>query len=201
MTVDEISSLVAQRLLQGAMNHEQFANYYSFLGLEGYKLFHTYHFLDETLEYINFIDYYIGTYNKLIPHFAIETLSSISIIPQNWYSHMREDTDVNTKRNAIKNGLEKYVKWERDTKKFLEDVAIQAINVGELCLGEKIKECLKSVDKEIKLAEKEWLEIKSTDYNLSTVVEKQGYLCKKYTKKLQQTRMRKEIEHDKSQRS
>ena len=46
MTIDELSNLVAQRILQGSMNHAEFANYYSFLGLDGYKSFHKYHFVD-----------------------------------------------------------------------------------------------------------------------------------------------------------
>ena len=40
MPFEEICKLIAQRLLQGCMNHEQFANYYDVLGLEGYSIFH-----------------------------------------------------------------------------------------------------------------------------------------------------------------
>ena len=88
----------------------------------------------------------MSTYSKLIPPFSIDSLSSISIVPNNWYEHMREDTDINTRRNAVKNGLEKYVNWERDTKKFLEDMVVQAINIGEVCFSEQIKCLLKVVE-------------------------------------------------------
>ena len=47
MPFEEICRIVAQRLLQGCMNHEQFSNYYDFLGLEGYKLFHEHQFFEE----------------------------------------------------------------------------------------------------------------------------------------------------------
>ena len=122
MTIDEISHLVAERLLQGTMYHDEFINYYSFLGLEGYKLFHKYHFIEETLAYQDFINYFITTFDKLIPKITFNSLLSLSIIPDNWYNYTREDTDTNTRRNAIKNGLEKYVSWEKETKKFLEDM-------------------------------------------------------------------------------
>ena len=52
MTVEEIGSNVAERLLQGAMNHQQFANYYDFLGLQGYKLCHECHFYEQNCGYL-----------------------------------------------------------------------------------------------------------------------------------------------------
>lgn len=199
MAIDEISNLVAQRLLQGAMNHEQFTNYYNFLGLEGYKLFHEYHFLEEICGYRKFIDYYIEHYNRFVPHFSFNSLSSFSIIPDNWYNYMREDVDIATRRNAIKNGLEKYVHWERDTKSFLEDMYSQAVGQGEAAISIKIKDYIQSVDEEIKLAERCYLEIKSTDYDLPTVISKQQELIKKYSKKIK--KLREEFEHDQSARS
>lgn len=198
MTIDEISSLVAQRLLQGTMNHSQFSNYYNFLGLEGYKLFHEYHFFEQTSGYTEFITYFMEHYNRFVPRFATDSLNSLSIVPDNWYGYVREDVDMNTKRNAVKNGLEKYVHWERQTKKFLEDMQIEAFNAHEVAIAEKIKEHILAVDKEIKNAEREWLEIKSTDYDLPTVVSKQEHLIKKYGKKMRQ--LRKEFEDVKSQR-
>ena len=33
MTIEEIGRNVAERLLQGVMSHEEFTNYYNFLGL------------------------------------------------------------------------------------------------------------------------------------------------------------------------
>lgn len=200
MTIEEIGSVVAQRLLQGSMNHQEFINYYNFLGLEGYKLCHEYHFIEQTFGYLDFVEYYITMYNKLVPTFSIESLSSITILPDNWYNYTREDMDINTRRNAIKNGLQKYVHWEKDTKRFLEDMTIRAIEINEIGFAEKLKQHIKEVDKEIKKAEKELLEIRSTDYDLPTVISKQGYLCKKYGKKLNEIKKRKEFDHDKSQR-
>ena len=57
--------------------------------------------------------YYINHYNKLIPEVTNNSLTSSSILPNNWYNYTREDVDINTKRNAVKSGLEKYVHWER----------------------------------------------------------------------------------------
>ena len=197
MTIEQIGSLVAQRLLQGTMNHQQFSNY-NFLGLEGYKLFHEYHFFEQTSGYTEFINYFMEHFNRFVPKFTTDSLTIGSIIPDNWYDYSRGDVDLNTKRNAIKNGLERYVRWERQTQKFLEDIYTEAINIHEIALAKKIKEHILAVDKEIKKAEQMWLEIKSTDYDLPTIVSKQDYLKKKYGKRMKD--LRKEFEDVKSQR-
>lgn len=196
MPFEEICKLIAQRLLQGCMNHEQFANYYDFLGLEGYSIFHEYHFFEQMHGYREFITYYIDHQDKLVQDFSPNSLSTFNIIPDNWYDYTREDVDINTRRNAVKSGLEKYIHWEKETKKFLEDMYTQATQQGFIGISIQIKKYIKSVEEEIKHANKVYLEIKATDYDMPTVVAKQDYLIKKYTKKLRQIKPRKEFEHE-----
>lgn len=188
MTVEEISSLVAQRLLQGSMNHQAFAKYYSFLGLDGYKLFHEYQYYEQTCSYLKFTFYFMQHYSKLLPKFSTQTLSTFSIVPDNWYEYSREDMDINTRRSAVKNGLEKYLHWQKETKKVFEDMYTQYFTIGEQTLALKMKQFLDSVDKEIKKAELCYLEISSTDYDMPTVIAQQEKLKKKYGKKLEQLR-------------
>ena len=200
MPLEQICKLIAQRLLQGCMNHEQFANYYDFLGLKGYKLFHEYHFFEQMHGYRDFISYYIQHENKLIPDYSSDSLISFSILPNNWYGYNREDMDITTRRNAIKSGLEKYLHWEQQTKKFLEDMYTQAIQQGFVAIAIKIKEYICSVDDEIKQINYTYLEMKATDYDLPTIISKQDYLIKKYKKKLCQIKPRKEQDYVKSSR-
>ena len=55
-----------------------------------------------------------------------------SVIPQSWYRYSRFDVDINTKKNAIQTGINKWVNWERDTKKFYESMYKELINIGEV---------------------------------------------------------------------
>jgi len=71
----------------------------------------------------------MNQYNKLIPKFSLDTFNSLFIIPSNWYDYTKDDVDTNTRRSAVKTGLEKYVHWEKDTKKFLEDMYVEAFNI------------------------------------------------------------------------
>ena len=194
MPFEEICKLVAQRLLQGCMNHQQFANYYSFLGLKGYKSFHEYHFFEEMHGYREFMSYYIEHYDKLITDYVSQSLTAFSIIPNNWYDYSREDMDLNTRRNAVKNGIEKYLHWQKETKKFLEEICSQTIQQGYIGISIQIKKYICSVEEQIQKANKTYLELKATDYDLPTIVSKQQHLIKKYKKKLCQIKPRKEFD-------
>ena len=184
MPFEEICKLIAQRLLQGCMNHEQFANYYDFIGLKGYKLFHEYHFFEQMHGYREFMTYYIEHQDKLISDYTADSLTSFSILPSNWYDYKREDMDINTRRSAVKSGIEKYVRWEEETRKFLEDMYTQAIQQGFVAIGIQIKKYICSVEQEIEKAKRTYLELKATDYDMPTIVSKQQSLIKKYQKKL-----------------
>ena len=72
----------------------------------------------------------------------------------------------------------------------------QAIQQGFIGISIQIKKCIKAVEEQIKHANKTYLEIKSTEYDMPTIVSKQDYLIKKYSKKLRQIKPRKEFEHE-----
>lgn len=195
MNIEEIYTLVSQRLLQGAMMHQQLANYYDFLGLEGYKYCHEYHLDEEFCNYRKFISYYTSQNGKLIPKQPIESLNFPSVIPDNWYNFTKQDVDINTKRNAVKSGVEKWLHWEKQTKKFLEDMVVEFTNLNEIGASLKLKEYILDVQKQIKKAGTRHIALKSIDYDLPTIFSEQECLKKKYKKKLHK---RKESKDDKS---
>ena len=90
--------------------------------------------------------YYIEHQDKLISDYTADSLTSFSILPSNWYDYKREDMDINTRRSAVKSGIEKYVRWEEETRKFLEDMYTQAIQQGFIAIGIQIKKYICSVE-------------------------------------------------------
>ena len=113
MGIEEIYALVSQRMLQGSMLHEQLANYYEFLGLEGYKCCHEYHLREEFRKYREFICYAITQTSRLVPKQSVDSLTFNDIIPNNWYNFTRAEMDINTKRSSVKNAVEKWLHWEK----------------------------------------------------------------------------------------
>lgn len=163
------------------MIHEQLANYYDFLGLQGYKRCHEYHFLQETCAYRGICRYFINHHNMLIPD---ERFEAPDVIPSSWYEHTRDDVDIATKKNAVKSGLTRWVTWERETKKLYEQMYQELIKLDEVASACKIKELICDVDCELKKAERYWLNKEATGYDMSQIISEQKSKHKKYRKKM-----------------
>ena len=168
-------------MIKGMMIHEQLANYYDFLGLQGYKRCHEYHFLQETCAYRGVCRYFINHHDMLIPD---EKIENPEIIPASWYDHIRGDVDTSTKKNAVKSGLTKWVTWERETKKLYESMYNELVNMGEVASACKIKELICDVDCELKKAERYWLNKEATGYDMSLIISEQKSKHDKYRKKM-----------------
>ena len=182
MTVEEIYKNINAHLIKGMMIHDQLANYYDFLGLKGYKRCHEYHFMKETCAYRGLNRYYVNHHNKLIEEMPIE---NPKVIPDSWYNHVRQDVDSNTKRNAVKEGLNMWVDWERETKKMYEQMYKELMELGEVASACKIKELVADVDCELKKAERYQLNKMATDYNLTSIIAEQKSKHRKYKCKME----------------
>lgn len=182
MVVEDIFASIANRLLLGSMIHEQLINYYDFLNLYGYKECHKYHFFEQIRGYREIVEYFMDNYGKLIPQTRFE---NPSIIPENWYRVPKEDIDINTKRAAIKNGQQKWLTWERETKRFLQQMYRELTDIDEISAALCLKKFLKSVNKEIQAAECKYLEDRSTDFYLPFIFNKQECEYWKYRKKME----------------
>lgn len=181
MTVDEIFSKLAANMIKGLMIHEQLANYYDFLGLKGYKRIHEYYYLDETCNYRKLCRYYINHFNKLIKEDEIE---NPDIIPTSWFDHIREDVDISTRKNAVKNGITAWVTWERETKKLYEKLYRELMALDEVSAALYISCFIEDVDYELKKAERCHIYRKATDYDITLIEQDQQAMHDKYKEKL-----------------
>lgn len=181
MELKEVYSKLSAHMVKGMMVHDQLANYYDFLGLKGYKKCHEYHFFKETCGYKKLCKYFINHHNMLVPE---EQIDDPDIIPENWYKHIRADVDMATKRSAIKTGLEKWISWEKETKKLYEQMYQELMNIGEIASAFKVKEYVCDVDTELKKAERYWLSKEATNYDMSEIIAEQNSKHDKYEKML-----------------
>ena len=177
MTVDEIYSEVIAHMIKGLMVHDQLANYYDFLGLCGYKRCHQYHYLEESRSYQKMCSYVINHHNKLVQQLPVE---DPKVIPDSWYRYTRQDVDNNTKKNAVRNGLNVWVDWERETKELYEKAYKELMDMNEIAGACRIKCLIKCVDHELKKAEKYQLNKKAVDYDLIYIIDEQHDMHCKY---------------------
>ena len=183
MEITEIYSALASHMIKGVMVHEQLANYYDFLGLKGYKKCHECHMFKEMLGYRSLGRYFINHHNRLIPD---EHIENPEVIPSSWFKYTRQDVDSNTKKNAVKVGLDKWISWERETKQFYESMYQELINLGEIASAMKIEEYIYDVDCELKKAERYRLDKEAVGYDLVYIIEEQDSKHTKYQHKIEQ---------------
>lgn len=181
MTVEEIFSTLAAHMEEGVMLHKQLAEIYSFLNLCGYKKCHEYHSYEESKNCRCLHNFYLEQYYKMIPE---KEVKKPDIIPSSWYKYEKMDVDANTKRTAVKEMMQKWVEWEKDTKKLLENSYKELDNLGEICAAMKMRYFLKDVSKELKHAQKKQIDLDSSGYDLSGIIKEQHALHAEYKKKL-----------------
>ena len=181
MTTEEVFKELSEHMVKGMMVHEQLANYYDFLGLYGYRDCHEYHFIHESCMYRKLCRYYVNHYNKLIPEMEFEQVSEI---PESWYNHIRADVDFNTKKNAVKEGLTKWVNWESETKELYSNMYKELVNNGDIATAKFFERFIEDVDHELKKATKYWLNKEAINYDMSVIITEQDDKESKYESKL-----------------
>lgn len=180
MNVEKVFSTLSAHGIRGMMIHDQLANYYDFLSLHGMKRCHEYHFYCETKAHRDLQRYYLSHYNRLISEGEVD---SSDIIPASWYSHVKQDVDASTKRNAVSSGLDTWINWEKSTKEAYSQAYHDLCEAGESTAAEYVLRMIGGVEKELKTAERMKLAASACDYDMTYIVEKQGKLHKKYKRK------------------
>lgn len=180
MTIEEIAIEIAAHMQKGTLIHKAMMEAYEFLSLKGYSKCQEYHYLEENDNYLNFLHYYLSTYQKLIKPKEIE----IDIIPSSWYKYAREDVDNNTRRNAIKELMSKWVNWEKETKRFFSELYKELISLNEIAIAMLIKDYILEVEKELSDAQQKQLELEIINYDLVEIIDEQPSYYHSYCKSI-----------------
>lgn len=181
MTVLEIFQKISDRQTTALMMHEDFADYYDFLGLRGFKRMHEYQFFTESAEMRGMHRYYINHYNQLL--ISVNPIQKIEVIPSDWARYNRYDVDQSTLQKSIKDGLEKWRSWEAETKELYQNLYSEMQANKEVASAVKIINLIKSVDQELKHIDRLCLALKSINYDLVFIREIQDKLHSKYKDK------------------
>lgn len=177
MAYSEIFSDLSAHFIKGMMVHDQMANYYDFLSLKGYKRCHEYHFKKESCSYRKLNRFFINHYNKLIME---KSVSDPNIIPESWYRYSRDEIDVQTKKNAVKNGLEQWIRWETETLTKLQQAQLDLYDDGEVASALFINKFIKNVECELKDAKKKQIELAAVEYDMSYILGEQKRIHDEY---------------------
>lgn len=181
MTVEEIFRQLSSHMTKGVMIHEQMADYYDFLNLHGYKRCHEYRSKCEMRHLRKLHRYFINHYNRLIEE---DPIQNPDVIPSSWYRYTRQEVDTNTKRNAVKTGIEKWVSWETETKALYEKMFKELMEIGEVSTANRMCCYIKGVDHELKVAQRTHIDLVTVDYDIGYIMGKQDSMHDKYKEKM-----------------
>lgn len=170
MTVSEVFKAISEHMLTGIMFHDQMADYYDFLSLPRYRDTHKEHAEHESKVYRALHEYYMNHYDRFV---AEEQVENPGVIPVSWRKHSRGDVDTSTRRNAVKDGVEKWISWETETKKLYQSMVQELFADGEVAAASAIFDLVQDVDKELQYAEWKRLILDATDYDMVYIAEEQ----------------------------
>lgn len=180
MTVDEIFNKLASHMIEGTMYHYEMLQGYQFLYLDGYAKEQEYHFIEETNNYKKFAQYYIKHYYKLL---SLENINRPKLIPETWYKYTTKAVDTGTKRNSIKELMNKWIEWEHSTKKLYQEMRQELYSIGEVDAAIYLDKYIEDVSEELSHAEHQLLMLETINYDIVQIIEWQEDLYKKYKKK------------------
>lgn len=180
-TPEEIFSEINNRFIGAIMMHGQFADYFDFLGLRGYKRLHEYQHLAESMERRKVCRYYINHHNALIKE---DFSGEVKIVPDAWYTAKRLSVGKSTKQKAVEDGFIEYHNWESETKSAYEKYAQKLREIGSVADAIFVEKLVEDVSAELKTVEQMISDLISTGYDMVYITESQSEIHEKYKKKL-----------------
>jgi hypothetical protein len=180
-TPEEIFSEINNRFIGAIMMHGQFADYFDFLGLRGYKRLHEYQHLAESIERRKVCRYYINHHNALIKE---DFSGEVNVIPDAWYTAKRLSVGKSTKQKAVEDGFLEYHNWESETKSVYEKYVQKLRETGSVADAIFVEKLVEDVSTELKTVEQMISDLISTGYDMVYITENQSEIQEKYKKKL-----------------
>ena len=181
MTIEEIFNKIITHAMEGTIYHDEMARVYDFIGLYGYSLCQRSHQIAETKNFMCLQHYYMTHYFKLP---VIENLEPTKLIPESWYKYTTMAVDAGTKRNAVKELMEKWVAWEQETKKLYQEMRQELCTLGEYAAALELDKYILDVAKELHHAQKKLIQLETIGYDIITIIDWQEDIYNKYKKKL-----------------
>lgn len=155
MTVTDIFAKISHRQVVALMFHSQLADYFDFLNLHGFKRWHEYQYLAESIGMRKTHRYHINHHSKLVPEQPEENPNAI---PMAWYGVNR--FDVENKHQLALMAFEKWRSWEQETKVFLSDMYVALQQQKDVAAAGFVSDMIEDVDCELKGLERALLTLR-----------------------------------------
>lgn len=171
MTCEEIYGVIDSRMVEALMFHSDMMMYFAFLGLDGYSKKHEYQYFKESKGRKCFQRFIMDRTNKIVCEHNIKNPHAI---PEEWYKHTRMDVGSNILSKSVKEGFEKYKKWEEETLEMFETIASELLSRGHIVVYSKVLEYCVEVGEELSYIYKDYENLVTTEFDWNYIMERQG---------------------------
>lgn len=177
MTIEEVFGKLATHMREGVMFHDTMAKAFDFLDLEGFWKLQEHQYREESDGYLTLIHYYTSHYFRIA---RIGELQPPKVIPDLWFNYSTQAVDNGTKKNAIKELLNKWIIWEKETKKLYEEMYLELTNLREVAAAQFLENFIDDVSEELVYAEKLLIKMETIGYDMIEIISYQEPMLKEF---------------------
>ena len=177
---EEIYSKIDEHIQKALCFHEQLADYFCFLGLQGFKRMLEYQYMKECADKRKLHHKYIEAHHKILPVKQVQTPMFIS---NDLRRYTTKDINDSVLPKFVRAALNEYQVWEEKTKDLLEEQCEKLNTMGMVADYEYIKEMLMGVENELKKVERMEEKLNGTGYDVNMIHTMQDKYHEKYKQK------------------
>lgn len=178
--VEQIYSEIDERMGKGLCFHEQLADYFCFLGLQGFKRMLEYQYMNECADKRKLHRRYIDMHHRILP---VRQIQAPVFIPQSWSNYTTENIDDTVIPKFVKSALSEWKSWEEGTKQVYEEAWNMLKDAGLATDAGHIKHMIKDVEKELKDIHRIAETLNGTGYDVNMIHGIQDKYHEKYKSK------------------
>lgn len=177
---EELYLKLDERMAQALAFHEQLADYFCFLNLQGFKRMLEYQYMKECAEKRKLHRHYIDAHRKILP---TRQAQLPVFIPREWSRYTKDDINDSVLPKFVRAALNEYEKWEEETKEVLEEICERMNRTNMVADCEYVKDMILDVEKELKKIDRMKNGLNGTGYDVNMIHSIQDKYHEKYKKK------------------
>lgn len=179
-TAENVYNTLNEHMCKGIAFHEQLADYFCFLGLDGYKKMLEYQYMKECSEKRDLHRRYIEVHQKILP---VKQVTIPVFIPSDWSRYTTEDIDDTVVSKFVRAALKEWKNWEEKTKELYEEQCDILMRANLISDYEFVKDLIVDVEKEIKKVSRIMESLNGTGYDATMIHGQQDKYNRTYKKK------------------
>ena len=176
MTVKEIYTALANRMVGAMMIHSQLVQIFAFVDLLPDMRKQESQLQEETHGYSELNKYFIQHHHNIL---VADNPPQIDILNNSLFNKSSENLTTEDKMYIIKYGMNEWINWEKESKILYEDSYRNLVDILEVASAEFVMRFVRDVDFELKEAERIFRVREGINWDLGTIYDKQSRVGKR----------------------